>query len=104
MNVLWWLKNRSQGLKAFVGNRVARIQQKTSPEQWKYVQSKENPADLPTRGLTAADLELSEFWCNGPAFLYEEKDEWKKLTSYQQRMHQKKYERKQNGKLDGELK
>ena len=42
------------------------------------MQSKENPADLPTRGLTAADLELSEFWCNGPAFLYQEKDEWKK--------------------------
>ena len=71
---------------------------------WKYVQSKENPADLPTKGLKAADLELLEFWWNGPAFLYEEKDEWKKLTSYQQRMHQKKYERKQNGKLDGELK
>ena len=65
-------------MKTFVGNRVARIQQKTSPEQWKYVQSKENPADLPTRGLTAANLELSELWSNGPAFLYEEKDEWKK--------------------------
>ena len=78
MNVLWWLKNRSWALKTFVGNRVARIQQKTSPEQWKYVQSKENPADLPTRGLTAANLELSELWSNGPAFLYEEKDEWKK--------------------------
>ena len=65
-------------MKTFVGNCVTRIQQNTSPEQWKYVQSKENPADLPTRGLTAADLELSEFWCNGPAFLYEEKDEWKK--------------------------
>ena len=65
-------------MKTFVGNCVTRIQQKTSPEQWKYVQSKENPADLPTRGLTAANLELSEFWCNGPAFLYEEKDEWKK--------------------------
>ena len=40
--------------------------------------SKENPADLPTRGLRAADLELSELWWNGPAFLYEQKDEWKK--------------------------
>ena len=42
------------------------------------MQSKENPADLPTRGLTAADLELSELWWNGSAFLYEEKGEWKK--------------------------
>ena len=78
MNVLLWLKNRSRSLKIFVRNRVARIQHKTSPEQWKYVQSKENPADLLTRGLTTADLELSEPWWNGPAFL---------LTSYQQMMH-----------------
>ena len=61
-----------------MGKRVARIQQQTSPEQWKYVQLKENPTDPPTRGLTAADLKLSELWWNGPAFLYEEKDEWKK--------------------------
>ena len=40
--------------------------------------SKENPACLPTRGLRAADLELPELWWNGPAFLYEQKDEWKK--------------------------
>ena len=43
-----------------MGKRVARIQQQTSPEQWKYVQLKENPTEPPTRGLTAADLKLSE--------------------------------------------
>ena len=62
MNVTWWLKNRSQALMMFVVNLVARIQQKTSPEQWKYVQSRENPADLPTRGLTVVGLELSDLW------------------------------------------
>ena len=68
-------------MKTFVGNHVARIQQSTSAEQWKYVQSKENPANVPTRGLTAADLELLELWWSEPAFLYEGKDEWKKTDN-----------------------
>ena len=99
MNVLWWLKNRSRALKTFVGNRVARIQQKTSPEQWKYVQSKENPADLPTRGLTATELDSSELWWKGPTFLYKEKSEWKKADIISTEDASKELSKKTIGKL-----
>ena len=66
MAVLWWLQNQSRVLKTFVGNRVATIQRITLPEQWNYVRSEDNPADIPTRG-----------W-NGPKFLLATRDEWPK--------------------------
>ena len=31
MNVLWWIKNRSYALKTFVGNRLVKIQNDSSP-------------------------------------------------------------------------
>ena len=62
MDVLWWLQNQSRALKTFVGNRVASIQRITLPEQWNYVKSEENPADIPTRGLNIDELAKSRLW------------------------------------------
>ncbi|XP_070560349.1 uncharacterized protein [Ptychodera flava] len=55
MNVLWWIRNQSRKFKPFVANRVGEIQTSTNPEQWRYVPTKENPADLVTIGVTAVD-------------------------------------------------
>ena len=52
-NVLWWIKNRSRALRTFVGNRIAKIQKESSPTQWNYVKTDDNPADLPSRGFSA---------------------------------------------------
>jgi hypothetical protein len=41
----------------------------TSPEQWRHVKSKENPADEASRGLTAREFLDSERWLSGPSFL-----------------------------------
>ena len=50
MNILWSIKNRSCALKMF---RVAKIQKESSPTQWKYVKTDNNPADLPSRSFSA---------------------------------------------------
>ena len=40
--------------------------------------TRENPADLPTRGVAVAELALSEMWWRGPTFLSEEEEAWPK--------------------------
>ncbi|XP_039537633.1 uncharacterized protein LOC120485904 [Pimephales promelas] len=69
MIVLQWIRSPAHKWKQFVANRVSEIQLLTNPEMWSQCRSKFNPADLPTRGLTVANLKESEIWWNGPSFL-----------------------------------
>ena len=82
MNVLWWIRGRSRQFKPFVASRVGEIQSSTDPEQWRYVPTEINPADLLSRGLRAIDLEVGERWWRGPAFLQRSEEAWplNKLT------------------------
>ena len=67
---------RVVSLKPFVANRIAEIQRLTNPEQWRHVPGIDNPADLPTRGLSAANLSENCFWMEGPSFLKEDESTW----------------------------
>ncbi|XP_072389595.1 uncharacterized protein [Diabrotica undecimpunctata] len=49
--VLCWIKKQPNQLQTFVSNRVAKIQNLTSNFMWSYVSTKENPADLASRGI-----------------------------------------------------
>ncbi|XP_046808395.1 uncharacterized protein LOC124420223 [Lucilia cuprina] len=40
----------------FVANRITSIVEKVGNDKWRHVSSKDNPADLGSRGLTAKDL------------------------------------------------
>ena len=51
MKVLWWIRGRSRQFKPFVANRVGEIQSNTDPEQWRYVPTGMNPADILSRGM-----------------------------------------------------
>ncbi|XP_043211655.1 uncharacterized protein LOC122376051 [Amphibalanus amphitrite] len=57
------------GIVGLVANRVQEIRQSTNPEQWLYIESKMNPADLASRGATVAELIESSLWWHGPPFL-----------------------------------
>ena len=57
--------------KQWVGSRVRKILSKSHPEEWFYVPSKENAADLPSRGCTLLDLQENTMWTIGPQFLRE---------------------------------
>ncbi|KAL0150932.1 hypothetical protein M9458_053851 [Cirrhinus mrigala] len=63
---LHWIKGSAQRWKPFVANRVAEIQNLTNPESWSHCDGKNNPADLATRGKSAADLAQNRLWWRGP--------------------------------------
>ena len=73
--VLGYIANESRRFHVFVANRVQLIQDLTSVDQWKYVETKLNPADDASRGLTPNALIASK-WSTGPAFLWQKKNEW----------------------------
>ncbi len=64
------LNNEARRFHVFVANRVQQIRDETSPEQWRYVESKENLADEACRGLTTREFLDSERWHSGPSFLH----------------------------------
>ncbi len=76
INVLFWIKGDSRSLNSFKGTRIAKIQTQTSPDQWHWVDTKQNPADLPSRGQLADDLVRSTMWWKGPPFLLETEARW----------------------------
>ncbi|XP_078364035.1 uncharacterized protein LOC144648306 [Oculina patagonica] len=66
--VLGYIRNESRRFYVYVANRVEIIRKISTPDQWRYVESSNNPADLATRGLQAKDLTESD-WLTGPVFL-----------------------------------
>ena len=76
MDVLYWIRGRGRHFRPFVANRIGEIQHQSSPEQWHYVESKENPADLHSRGLSARSLMENQLWWNGPQFLLKVENDW----------------------------
>ena len=76
MDVLYWIRGCSRKFKPFVANRVGEIQSLTDPEQWRHVPTKQNPADLLTRGLSVSIRIDEESWWKGPVFLMQEETEW----------------------------
>ena len=67
--VLGYIKNEARRFHTFVANRIQKIQLSSAPHQWRYVPTKENPADHASRGLTTSEL-LSSTWLTGPKFLW----------------------------------
>ncbi|CAH8287249.1 unnamed protein product [Heterobilharzia americana] len=67
MIVLYYIRNTESRYSTFVANRLAIIHQYSSPNQWGYVKSEENPADWTSRGIRKA-CELAS-WIQGPSFL-----------------------------------
>ncbi|XP_072392412.1 uncharacterized protein [Diabrotica undecimpunctata] len=68
--VLCWLKKEPNQLQTFVANRVSKIQKITEPYGCFYVNTKENPADLASRGVLPENLANSKLWFYGPEFLH----------------------------------
>ena len=76
MDVLWWIHNQSRRFMPLFANRVGEIHDQTNPSQWRYIQTKENPADHMTRGLTVDGLCNEIRWWKGPEFLKGSETEW----------------------------
>ena len=55
--------------KLFVSNRAHEIREHSTPDQWHYVASKDNPADDNSRGLRVDQL-INHRYLKGPDFLW----------------------------------
>lgn len=76
MITLAWIKADSSRWKTFVANRVGEIQTLCDPNDWNFVKSSENPADLLSRGVSPSFLCSSELWWKGPSWFYSDNNEW----------------------------
>ena len=68
MTVLHWIRNR-KNWKQYIQHRVSEIRKLTNPDSWSHCPGIQNPADLPSRGLSATELLQSNLWWNGPPFI-----------------------------------
>lgn len=69
--VIRYLSNEARRFHVFVANRIQQIKERTEPSQWRYVSSKQNPADIASRGATAKEIHSESRWFRGPEFLWE---------------------------------
>lgn len=74
--VLFWLRRFPCELKTFVSHRVAAIQSGSNVDLWTHIESKMNPADLISRGVSVKALIASQLWWHGPEFLTRNQKEW----------------------------
>jgi Pao retrotransposon peptidase./Integrase core domain. len=80
--VFCWYYNQSKEYRQFVANRLTEVfeafdrLQENAPEV-RWVPTKQNPADLISRGCDqAAMTDQFDFWARGPEFLSETEDKW----------------------------
>lgn len=67
---LCWIQGVDKDWKAFVQSRVEEIRRLVPPQLWSHCPGKDNPADIPSRGLDPTDLSLSKLWRHGPDWLH----------------------------------
>ena len=70
--VLGYIANEARRFHVFVANRIQQIRNFSTPEQWHYVNTTMNPADLASRGMSATDMIGNVSWWKGPLFLQDE--------------------------------
>ena len=68
---LGYIKSVSKRFHTFVANRVQQIHELTNKDDWHHVTTMLNPADIASRGLSAAEIVKNDIWFKGPPFLYE---------------------------------
>ncbi|XP_037929022.1 uncharacterized protein LOC119663485, partial [Teleopsis dalmanni] len=74
--VLSWIKSDPRDYKQFVMFRIAEIQELSEAEQWRYIPTKLNVADLATKQTSNPDFTWKNPWYKGPKFLYEAETCW----------------------------
>ena len=76
------IKNGPARYKLWVANRLEEILTHTKAEQWRHCAGPQNPADLPSRGISAEELKCSIMWWNGPEFINKDSSEWPTSAEY----------------------
>ncbi|XP_063994337.1 uncharacterized protein LOC135171637 [Diachasmimorpha longicaudata] len=74
--ILHWIHTPAHQLQTFVSNRIADIQSKSRPDEWRHVRTHDNPADLVSRGQSIKDFITSTIWFEGPSWLRAQENTW----------------------------
>lgn len=64
-SVLKYIGNEYKRFHTFVANRISAIRKATTAKQWRYVSSKENPADVASRGVRFEEFIQKDSWMKG---------------------------------------
>ncbi|GFU56343.1 integrase catalytic domain-containing protein [Trichonephila clavipes] len=78
---LSWLSGHPRKWKTFVANRTSEIIEVLPTKHWRHVPSKENPADIASRGIDPKCLPDCKLWWQGPPWLRLETSSWPKAES-----------------------
>jgi len=76
--VLSWISSESARWKTFVAHRIGEIHETTSISQWHHVSTKDNPADIVSRGCCPTKIGESNLWWRGPMWLHKDVSDWPK--------------------------
>uniref|UniRef100_A0ABD2WYZ5 Integrase catalytic domain-containing protein n=1 Tax=Trichogramma kaykai TaxID=54128 RepID=A0ABD2WYZ5_9HYME len=74
--ILHWLHGIPARWPIFVANRCADVAHLTPRATWQYINTKQNPADLASRGSTAGALLDNKLWWHGPEALVATSQPW----------------------------
>ena len=66
---LYWIRGTEREWKQFVQNRTTEIRKLLPSDCWTHCAGKDNPADLPSRGMSLSGLAASKLWREGPHWL-----------------------------------
>ena len=72
--ILQWIENREKS-SVFVRNRITEIINETHVG-FQYINTKQNPPDIPTRGLSVKELKNNKLWWYSPEWLLQDPIEW----------------------------
>ncbi len=73
--VLCWINDDKRRFQTFVYNKINNIRRVTVETEWRYVPTSLNPADLPSRGTSVAEL-AADLWQHGPDYLRQGEAFW----------------------------
>ena len=76
--VLGYINNDTERFHVFVANRVQLINDHADKEQWNFADSKNNPADHGSRGLSEKKCLQAKSWFHGSEFLWKSVEHWPK--------------------------
>ncbi|XP_037925672.1 uncharacterized protein LOC119660846 [Hermetia illucens] len=73
---LAWINSDPTRWKEFVKNRVRDIHEISPSAVWKFISTKQNPADCASRGLNPSQLMKHSLWWSGPDWLTKPSHQW----------------------------
>lgn len=76
--VLKYISNDHTRFHTYVAKRTSRIRETTQISQWRYIDTKRNPADDCSRGVSIERFKMNPRWICGPEFLWSSEEEWPK--------------------------